>query len=243
MNITNTTRVADIATLVPASIEVFERYGVDFCCHGDQALDEALRGTGLSVGDILAEIERVMQARTEEDALHRNWSEYAPGALADHIEQVHHQYLREQLPKVGARLATVLSVHGDRHPELFELGRVFARLRRELEEHLAREESLVFPLVRALDPGYPADAGRPLRSGDSGALLSELARLEDEHDTVGDALKAIRGLTANYQTPPDACVTYSALYQDLQALEADIHRHVHLENNILIPAVKRLAAE
>ncbi|MCZ7663900.1 MAG: DUF542 domain-containing protein [Thermoleophilia bacterium] len=125
MDITSATKVGDIATMVPAAIEVFERYGVDFCCNGKRPLDEALRGTGLSVGDILAEIERATEAQAQEDELHQDWSGYAPGTLADHIEATHHGYLRAELPKIGARMATVLSVHGERHPELFELGRLF----------------------------------------------------------------------------------------------------------------------
>ncbi len=241
MDITSATKVGDIATMVPAAIEVFERYGVDFCCNGKRPLDEALRGTGLSVGDILAEIERATEAQAQEDELHQDWSGYAPGTLADHIEATHHGYLRAELPKIGARMATVLSVHGERHPELFELGRLFEKLRRELDEHLAKEEQVVFPMLRTLDTEYEGSGPGSTRAWTPEALRAELASLEAEHGDVGDALKSIRGLTSNYQTPADACITYSTLYRELQGLEVDIHRHVHLENNILIPTVRTLA--
>lgn len=236
MDITSDTRVGDIATTVPASITVFERYGVDFCCGGDTPLSEALRGTGLSVGDVLAEIESAASSVQAEDRLHEDWAQSDPAALADHVEAVHHSYLRERLPSVGRKMATVLSVHGENHPELFELARRFQRLRDDLEKHLRTEEEVVFPALRELVREEPKGSKRA-------ALLDWLRGLENEHDDVGDMLKAMRGITSSYQTPAGACATYGSLFQDLQALEADIHRHVHLENNVMFAAVRRLLGE
>lgn len=233
MEITSNTRVGDIATTVPASITVFERYGVDFCCGGDTPLSEALRGTGLSVGDVLAEIESAASAVQVEDRLHEDWAQRDPASLADHVEAVHHSYLRERLPAVGSRMATVLAVHGENHPELFELGRVFQKLRAELDQHLRTEEEVVFPALRELVREEPTGSKRS-------ALLDSLRGLESDHDDVGDMLKAMRGITSSYLTPAGACATYGALFQDLQALEADIHRHVHLENNVMFAAVRTL---
>ncbi|MHB8869513.1 MAG: iron-sulfur cluster repair di-iron protein [Thermoleophilia bacterium] len=233
MNITSDTRVGDIATTIPASISVFERYGVDFCCGGDTPLSEALQGTGLSVGDILAEIESAASSIQAEDRLHEDWADRDPAALADHVEAVHHSYLRERIPAVGRKMATVLMVHGEAHPELFELGRLFEQLRLEIEEHLRTEEEVVFPAIR--------DLAREVPTGSTEAALQNVLRnLEGEHDDVGKLLKAMRGITSSYQTPPGACATYGALFQDLQALEADIHRHVHLENNVMFSATRRL---
>jgi len=236
MNITSDTRVGDIATTIPASISVFERYGVDFCCGGDTPLSEALQGTGLSVGDILAEIESAASSIQAEDRLHEDWADRDPAALADHVEAVHHSYLRERIPAVGRKMATVLMVHGEAHPELFELGRLFEQLRLEIEEHLRTEEEVVFPAIRSLVREVP--------TGSTEAALKDVLRnLEGEHDGVGKLLKAMRGITSSYQTPPGACATYGALFQDLQALEADIHRHVHLENNVMFSATRRLLSE
>lgn len=236
MDITSDTRVGDIATTVPASITVFERYGVDFCCGGDTPLSEALKGTGLSVGAILAEIESAASSVQAEDQLHEDWARRDPAALADHVEAVHHGYLREKLPKVGQKMATVLMVHGEAHPELFELGRLFEQLRTEIEEHLRAEENVVFPALRALVRESPTGSAML-------ALKDSIHSLEAEHDGVGDILKAMRGITSSYQTPPGACATYGALFQELQALEADIHRHVHLENNVMFSAARRLLGE
>lgn len=233
MEITSDTRVGDIAATIPAAISVFERYGVDFCCGGDTPLSEALRGTGLSVGAILAEIESAASSIEAEDRLHEDWAESDPAALADHVEAVHHSYLRDRLPGVGRKMATVLMVHGEAHPELFELGRLFEQLRSEIEEHLQTEEEVVFPAIRALVREAPTGSREA-------ALKDSLRNLEHEHDVVGGLLKAMRGITSAYQTPSGACATYSALFQDLQSLEADIHRHVHLENNVMFTVTRRL---
>ena len=228
MDINGASRVGDIAARIPASIEVFERYGVDFCCDGDRPLTEALAGTGASVGGITAEIERAVDLERGQDRQYVDWIHESPATLADHIVETHHTFLEREMPRVGRDLAKVISVHGAHHPELIELGRVYGQLQAELEDHLRKEEEQVFPLLRGLGPN---DAASP-------ELLSLLEQLEDEHDGAGSALHAIRGITSNYRTPPDACFTYSTLYQKLQALEADVHRHVHLENNVLIPGLR-----
>lgn len=232
MDINGTTRVGDIAAKIPASIEVFERFGVDFCCNGDRPLAEALAGTGASARDILAEIERVAELEQEEERHYVDWIKEEPATLADHIVETHHAYLGREMPRVDRDLAKVISVHGPNHPELTELGRVYGQLQAELEDHLRKEEEQVFPRLRELGPD---DAPSP-------ELLELLEQLEAEHDDAGSALHTIRGLTSNYQTPPDACSTFSTLYRELQALEADVHRHVHLENNVLIPGLRARAS-
>jgi len=228
MDVNSATRVGEISARLPSSIEVFERYGVDFCCNGDRPLVEALAGTGISADDILAEIERAEQAELDEERVYVDWTAESPAALVDHIVETHHAFLERELPRVGADLAKVISVHGPNHPELMELGRTYGLLRADLEGHLRKEEVQVFPLLKSLDThaAPPAD------------LLDLLEEMESEHDAVGAALHSIRGITSNYRTPADACFTYSSLYRGLQALEADVHRHVHLENNVLMPGLR-----
>ncbi len=233
MDVSGTTLVGEIAAKVPASLEVFERYGVDFCCNGGRPLVEALSGTGISVGDILVEIERAAQAEVTEDHRYLDWTRESPATLADHIVETHHDFLDRHLPRVGHDLSKVVSVHGQHHPELFELGRVYGQLQSELQEHLHKEEQQVFPLLRNLGPD----------ESPSPELLGLLEQLETEHDGAGSALHAIRGITSNFQTPADACFTYSTLFRELRELEADVHRHVHLENNILIPGLRARVRE
>lgn len=241
MHITSDTTVAEVAVSLPASLEVFERYGIDFCCGGQQPLEPMLVDRGLSVGDLLAEIERAAEAEQQEDDLHTDWAQASLSDLLDHVVGTHHLFLREQLPRAGDELTRVIAAHGERHPELHELGRVYGGLRQELEAHLTKEEQELFPAIRVVE--LQRRGGGHGQDGAQVAMLrAGLPELEEEHDRAGEALHAMHDLTGGFQTPADACTTYSSLFRRLLLLEADIHRHVHLENNILIPAVRRLTA-
>jgi regulator of cell morphogenesis and NO signaling len=240
MQITSDTRVADIATHVPAALEVFERYQIDFSCGGDIPLGKAAELTGRSVGDLIAEIERAAEALRAEDKLHENWVHSRPDRLIAHIVDTHHRYLREHLPVVGEELARTLLADGDLHDELFELGRVFARLQSELAEHLRSEETELFPALSALAAG--TEQQNPIEPGTRDEIEAGLRMAELTHERVGDLLKRMRAEVEGYSVPPDVCPTYGPLFQHLMELEADIHRHVHLENNVLFPGMRRLLA-
>jgi len=244
MEITGSMSIGDIATLVPVSIPVFERYGVDFYHNGDRPLAEALTETGLSVGDILAEIERAVQAREEEESLHADWSQTAPGTLADHIRENHHGFLASQFPQVAAELTRVLLAWGDNNDELFEVARSFDVLRRGLETHLAVEEHYVFPLLKELGKESPQGAYGPippLSAEERRALEDRLSLLENEHAAALDALRAIRTHASDFLATEDTCIDCPALFEALIALEADIQRHIQLEDEVLLPTIRRLA--
>jgi len=236
MDITSETTVGEVATKIPASMDVFERYNIDFCCGGQRLLTEVAAESGRSVGDLMAEITRAAEAEAEEDSVHLDWSLSAPDQLVDHVTQTHHRYLREHMPVIGMEMATVLRVHGENHPSLFELGRTYERLQFELSRHLDVEEADVFPLIRQFTAHR--EGGGVQTGAGPGDLDRGLARLEQEHDVAGELLHEIRRLTDEFTTPADACATYGRLFRRLRELEADVHRHVHLENNILIPALR-----
>lgn len=237
MDITGNTLVGDIATLVPASIGVFERYGVDIYSKGDLSLEEAIREAGLSVGDILAEIERALEAVEEEDRLHAELASSAPQTLADHVREVHHGYLTEHLPRVGRELVPALLAWGDTCDPLFEIARRFEQLRNGLLSHLADEEHEVFPLVGALSAEA---AGEPTHV-ERAALTEALARADLEHRAALEALEDIRSLIEDCVCDDGEPPRCTDLFQQLRALEADIRRHIHLEDDVLFPAIRRLA--
>src|SRR5680860_1592393 len=185
-DISGDTRIGDIATALPASMRIFEQYGVDFCCGGDKPLAEALQGTGLSLENVRAEIEEATTAEPQGSAAHRDLAHATPEKLIEHILDTHHRYLKRELPGLEKHLETVISVHGDGHPELHELGRLFSELKGEIEGHLDREEKETFPAVRTISKGDGSAVA---------AILGQMEALEREHDTVGGALKNMRGLT------------------------------------------------
>jgi regulator of cell morphogenesis and NO signaling len=241
MDITRNTRVGDIATLVPVSIAVFERHGVDVGTKGDLPLEEALRETGLSVGDILLEIERELQAAEEEDRLHEHLASAAPESLVDHIREVHH-HLHAQLPCVGEQMVPALLVFGDTCDDLFDIARQFDRLRAMLLAHLAEEERDVLSLVARLS----ADTGDEA-TVDRVAAAAVLTRASEEHQAALDAVRTMRDLidrcapvedVVSQESGPPEC---PELFQELRTLETAVHRHVHLEDDVLFPAIRRLA--
>ena len=176
---------------------------------------------------LLAEIDQAIQAPAEDRT---DWLTAPLPALIDHILDTHHAYMKMQLPRVEARLAKVLQAHSDRHGDMLRaLAAVYGAMKAELDGHLAKEEMVLFPLVRALDGG--AKAG----SFHCGSVQNPIRVMFMEHDSAGEALVEMRRLTNDYTAPEDACNTFKALYFELAEMESDLHRHIHLENNILFP--------
>ena len=219
--------VGQTAAEFPASVRVFEKHGIDFCCGGKIPVTEACARKGLDPAVLLAEIDQAIQTPAEDPT---DWLTAPLPALIDHILDTHHAYMKVQLPTVEARLAKVLAAHGDRHGEMLRAASaVYGAMKAELDGHLAKEEMVLFPLVRALDGG--AQPG----SFHCGSVRNPIRVMLMEHDSAGEALVQLRQLTGNYTPPEDACNTFRALYFELAEMERDLHRHIHLENNILFP--------
>jgi regulator of cell morphogenesis and NO signaling len=229
MTITESTLIADIAADVPSSVRVFQRYSVDFCCGGKRPLAVACEEQGLSFSDIRREIELVAAAPA---AAQHDWNTASLHDLTDHIVTAYHQPLREEMPRLGAMAARVARVHGQKAPRLLDrIEAIVGELSADLSEHMRKEEIVLFPAIRSIENGgtsaMPLD--RPIHV------------MELEHDRAGELLAELRVLTAGYVPPDWACATARALYQGLADLEASMHLHVHLENNVLFPRAIALA--
>jgi regulator of cell morphogenesis and NO signaling len=219
--------VGQIAAESPASVAVFEKHGIDFCCGGKMPIAEACGRKGLDPAVLLAEIDQAARTPAVDPT---DWTTAPLAALIDHILDTHHTYMKVQLPIVEARLAKVLAAHGERHGEMLRaVSAVYGPMKAELDGHLAKEETVLFPLMRALEGG--AEPG----SFHCGSVRNPIRVMCMEHDSAGGALVQLRRLTGNYTPPEDACNTFRALYFELADMERDLHRHIHLENNILFP--------
>lgn len=207
----------------PARSRVFQELGIDFCCGGRKTLDQACRSRGLDPQRVLREL-LACEDETSRQAV--NPVAMTLGELADHIEQTHHAYLRVELPRLVAMVRKVAAVHGDKHPWMLEIDGVFAGLAAELNSHMLKEEQMVFPLIRAIERREP---------GGDLAVDAPIQVMEHEHDDAGNALARMRQLSDGYTPPADACNTFRAMLDGLRELEADMHQHVHKENNILFP--------
>jgi regulator of cell morphogenesis and NO signaling len=159
----------------------------------------------------------------------RDWSRASLTELADHIESEHHSYLRKELPRLSSMIETLVEAHGGRHSELLRCREVFGALRRELEPHMAKEEQILFPMIRELE------ALSSLPDFHCGSLRNPIRVMESEHDDAALALSRLRELTADYTPPDDVCNTHRAALAGLAELEADLQRHIHKESNILFP--------
>ena len=215
----------------PSRARVFERLGIDYCCGGKHPLRQACAQKNLNYDAVIAELEQD-QVAPEEAA--RNWSSASLTDLCDHIEQTHHAYLKQELPRLEFLTNKVAARHGETRPALREVHQVFVALKTEMDDHMLKEERVLFPLCRQLDV---AEELPTMHCGSVGNPIEVMMR---EHEDAGEALARIRALTDDFTCPPDACNTFRAMYDSLQQLEQDMHEHVHKENNILFPKAIRL---
>lgn len=223
--------LGEIVTLRPSLAVELERRGLDYCCHGGRTLTEAAGEAGLHAQTVADELS---VAHVDEPAA--PWASLGPVELVDHIETVHHRYLWDELPRISALVDKITSVHGDRHPELAQVQRLYDELRTDLEPHLTQEEQELFPLIRRFDRANgPSDPDRRV-------IATQIDFLAGEHETVGGLLDELRIVTSGYTVPADGCASYTACYRALTQLEADTHLHVHKENNVLFPAARAESA-
>jgi regulator of cell morphogenesis and NO signaling len=220
--------VAQIVTDHSAAARVFQKHGIDYCCRGNVTVPVACRERRLDPEAVFAELEAVLPARGE--AAEQDPRGLSTAALIARIIDRHHAYLRRALPEVGPIAAKVASVHGGKDPRLVEIGAVCRELAESLLPHLEEEESVLFPALMVPRP-------------DASVVRREVERMHEDHLAVGDMLARLRALSDGYATPGWGCNTYRVLMAELEALEADILRHVHLENHVLAPRFTRAPGE
>ncbi len=216
----------------PSRSRIFEKAGIDYCCKGNVALGAACAAKGLAVEPILAALE--MQPAVAEDSSITALYGSAEG-LVDYIVNKHHAYLHENLPRLSFLVDRVAAVHGHEDPRLERLYKAFKQFKAETEDHLNKEEVLLFPFIKMLAAGqrppFPPTVMMPIR------------RMLEEHVAHGENLDLFRGLTDNFKAPAHACNTYLAMLQALEEMELDLHRHIHLENTVLFPWAERMERE
>ena len=218
MSISAITAVGRIAAEHPRATKVFDRFGIDYCCGGGRPLDEVCRQHGLEAAAVLQEIE---EERARGGAPGERWDQAPLADLVIHIIAAYHRPLEAELPRLEKMARKVFEAHREKQPEMLaELLAVYRGLKMELEDHLAKEEQILFPMIRKGE-GMLADG--------------PIAIMEQEHETAGAALRRLRELTGGYQAPEEACDTWRALWHGLACLEEALHQHIHLENNILFP--------
>jgi regulator of cell morphogenesis and NO signaling len=213
--------------------EVFERFGIDFCCSGRRMLADACRAAAADPAEVIHALETLPGTTVTDDDV----TGWPIPQLIDHIVSVHHTYVRSSMPAISQHLSKLISVHGAHHPEILRVGAYFDLLSADLQQHMLKEEHVLFPYVRDLVMQQDTCA---VTQSPFGTVENPIRMMEREHAEAGDAMRIIRTLTRDYATPQDGCTTYAITMAELHYFERDLHRHVHLENNVLFPAAVRL---
>jgi regulator of cell morphogenesis and NO signaling len=209
---------------------VFEAFGIDYCCGGRKPLAEACAAKNIALDDVITALEN---GSASSAPLSEDWNAQSLGALAAHIVNAHHAYVRRELPRLAELAGKVVNRHGDTKPELPQIQAKVAQISEELTEHLAKEEVVLFPYITKLERAKDEGTAKP--HGCFGTVASPIAMMTQEHEAAGALLVEIRQLSGDYTPPVGACPTFHAFYNGLREFEQDLHQHIHLENNILFP--------
>lgn len=237
MNLDPNTTVRELAVSMPNATRLFEQLGIDYCCGGARSLRDACTQIGMNTEEVLQRLQenQLCPAKSSTAAPE---AEAGLAALVEYIVARHHGYLKQEMPRIQQLLKKVVAVHGKGHSELLEIQQVFSIMSDELAGHMMKEERILFPYVVELEAAVRR--GMTPRQPMFGTVSNPVHMMELEHDSAGAALKAIRTASHDYNAPQDACFSYKTLYSALQEFEADMHQHVHLENNVLFPGAVNL---
>lgn len=232
----NEETIGEIVTKDYRKAQVFKGFGIDFCCGGKKTVSEVCEKKGIDVMAVKAALESVTGEITTNENDYLKWD---IGFLTDYIINTHHQYVKENTPFIMELANKVAKVHGTEHPEALEVAQLFNQVGADLMLHMSKEEKILFPFIKEL--AAVQRLGGLLPASAFGKVSDPIRMMETEHEQAGEALQTIREITNNFTLPSDACNSYTILYKKLDEYENDLHRHVHLENNILFP--KAIAAE
>ena len=229
MNELLTRTISQIVTDHHQTAPVFEKFGIDFCCKGKRPLLDACTEKALNKEEVLAELENAIETK----ASSFDFNALSLTALADYIVRTHHTYVKFNMPQIYSYVVRVATKHGDRFPFMKQVSLLFAELQEEMTQHMLKEERILFPRIKKLEAEGVHDF--PVEY-----FTAPINIMEEEHDRAGELMHQIRELTNNYAIPEEACTTFRLILASLQAFEADLHQHVHLENYILFPKAIQL---
>lgn len=221
-----TTTLACVIREHPEALGIFDRLGIDYCCHGHETVEQGCARVNISL-DTLGE---AFGAPANGLPLYADWAGLTMSELCDDIEATHHALARNIFTRLSLLLSRVLAAHGEAHPDLVLVDEVVSGLREEMIDHMVREERVLFPWLRRLErPGA-------IHTGPPWSVKRPIDCMMHDHDSVGNALERLRRLTNGFVAPPGTCGAVDSLMRTLRELASDTRLHIHKENNILFPA-------
>lgn len=230
------TTLGDFVAQYPKTRKVFEKFGLDYCCGGKQDIKTAAKEKDIQLNELILALETAINEAKEKD-VEKIWINEPLNDIVHHIVSTHHAFMYKELPYVDQLLDKIVIVHGPKHGDFLNcLNSTYKILKESLEHHLSDEETLLFPYIKELEE----ERNKGVANKYTENFQKIIDILYTEHDEAGAALSSIRELTSNYVLPDDACASFEALYEHLQAIEDDLHEHVHLENTVLFPRITAL---
>lgn len=230
MNEIMTKTIREIAVEMPVTTRVFEEFKIDYCCGGGRAFSDACQAVGVAPEIVSQKINEAIKNQTVDFKAPetKNLTE-----LIDYILEKHHVFTKTEIARLSALMEKVCRKHGENHFELFALEKEFHLLCQDLIPHMQKEEMVLFPFIKHLDSAAEKNLSAPRPP--FGTVKNPVRMMMNEHDTDGEILRKMREITNDYAVPEGACPSFRALYFGLADLEKDLHRHIHLENNVLFP--------
>ena len=229
--------IREIALEAPLTTRVFEEFKIDFCCGGRVPFAEACDKAGVDARLVMERLHPILTNAVVDDT---SAERMGPSALIDHIVSTHHDFTGTEIARLVPLAEKVASRHGENHPELLEIRDIFHELADELTVHMRKEEMMLFPYIAQLDRASKANRLAPIPP--FGTVNNPVRMMMFEHDNAGEMLRKLRELSGDYAAPADSCPSYKGLYAGLEDFERDLHRHIHLENNVLFPQAIELEA-
>ena len=238
MTISSETQIGEVVKLNFKTAPLFHEHNIDYCCGGNKTISEACIEAGIEASQLLLQLKEIVE-KSDPDSEYIN--NLPLDELSDYIVKRHHSYVKSNIPFLTASLEKIWSVHGKNHPELYEIKKLFDESAGELTMHMQKEEIMLFPYIQKMVAVQKN--GLPISRPVFGSVSNPIRMMIAEHETEGARFNKIAEISGGYSIPDDACTTYKAALNQLKEFENDLHRHIHLENNILFPKALQLETE
>jgi regulator of cell morphogenesis and NO signaling len=218
-----TQSIREIISSQPTAAAILQRFDIDVCTHTNESLSEACAELQLSVEQVLEKL--ADGAAADAGATHPDLAEYSASRLIQHIVRIHHQSIRQELPRLAVMAGMVADKYGERVPELKLIAAAVEELRAEMAEHICKEEQVLFPYIAQVEE-TPLLAFRP-----------------QDHERARLVLEGLRTLSRAFRAPVWACSTFVAFYEGLRIFADTFDEHIRLENDVLFPRAIAMEAE
>lgn len=220
--------LGEVVTVYPAVVKKFNDMELDYCCGGNKSLELALKEKGVDIDKFVEDLNKEFKEFKFENSQYVDWREKSSEELISHIVETHHGETFRLLKEIDPLMVKVFRVHFSHDSELLmKVHSLFGKLKCELEEHLLKEENILFPLMIKYD--------KAKNEKEKKEIEEDIRIIVNEHEAAGDILKELAEVTDDYKVPEWGCISFKLLYDYLHDLEKDLFIHIHKENNILFP--------